>query len=431
MKLDNNFLENIRSIHFIGVGGIGVSAIARMMLAEGKRVSGSDASDSLVMRELKKLGVAIYERHSASNLALDTDLVVYTTAIAENNSELKKAKEFEIPIMTYPEMLGLVSGGKYTVAISGTHGKTTTTAMVAKILIDAKFSPTVIVGSLLKKEKSNFVAGKSDLFICEACEYRRAFLNLAPRILVITNIEEDHLDYYKDLPDIQSAFSELAGKLRKDDFLVCNSGDKNLKLITGKTRAKIIDYSKMSANFKLKIPGAHNAENARAALAVADILGVKKREAIKALEGFSGVWRRFEYKGRTKSGVLIYDDYAHHPTEIRAALKGARGKFKNKKIFCVFQPHLYSRTKSLFADFAKSFNDADAVIIADIYAAREKDSGEIHSRDLVAKMNHPDARHIKSFSNIKNFLKKNAKKGDVIITMGAGDIFKIGESMLE
>ncbi len=431
----DNFPKKVRNVHFIGIGGIGVSAIARMMLAEGKRVSGSDASDSLVSRELKKLGVKIYEGHNAKNIAGcrvsgKADLVVHTTAIAEDNPELKKARELKIPILSYPEALGLVSKDKYTVAVSGTHGKTTVTAILAEILTGAKLSPSVIVGSLLKKEKSNFIAGKGDLFVCEACEYKRAFLNLTPKILVVTNIDKDHLDYYKDLKDIQSAFSELAGKLAKEDFLVCNPNGENLKPIVKKTKAKIIDCSKIPVNFKLKVPGAHNVENARLALATAAILGVEKREAAKTLERFSGVWRRFEYKGKTKNGALIYDDYAHHPTEIKAALKGAREFFGDKKICVVFQPHLYSRTKSLLGDFAKSFGDADAVIVADIYAAREKDSGEIHSRDLVAKMRHPNAFHMKSFGQIEKFLKNKVKGGDVVITMGAGDIFKVGENML-
>ena len=430
-------LSKVKKIHFIGIGGIGVSAIARMMLAEGKQVSGSDASDSLILRELKKLGAKIREGHNGRSLASTIDLVVYTTAITKDNPELKKAEKMRIPTMTYPEMLGLVSRDKYTVAVSGTHGKTTTTAMIAKILMDANLNPTVVVGSLLKKENSNFIAGKSNLFVCEACEYKRAFLNLAPKILIVTNIEEDHLDYYKDLRDIQDAFSELAGKLSKNDFLVCNPNDKNLKPIILKTKAKIIDYSKtclpagrFRANFKLKIPGAHNIENAQAALAAAKILKIKKREAIKALEQFPGVWRRFEYKGRSRKGVLIYDDYAHHPTEIRAALKGAREFFGGKKFYAVFQPHLYSRTKSLLGDFAKSFGDADVVIIADIYAAREKDSGEIHSKDLVAKMKHLNARHASSFKEIEKFLKNNIKGGDVVITMGAGDVFKVGERLI-
>jgi len=463
--LDNNFLKSIRKVHFIGIGGIGVSAIARMMLMEGKQVSGSDMSDSLITRELKKItplngiGAKIYKGHSAPNLAWGTDLVVYTTAIAKDNPELKQAKKMKIPTMTYSQMLGLVSRDKYTIAVAGTHGKTTTTAMIAKILIDAKLNPSVIVGSLLKKEKSNFIAGKSELFVCEACEYNRAFLDLTPKNLVITNIEEDHLDYYKDLRDIQNAFSELAGKLGEDDHLICNLNDKNLKPIIKKTKARIIDYSKLClASGELKIPGAHNIENGKAALGVAKILKIKKGVATKSLGNFSGVWRRFEYKGRSGNGVLIYDDYAHHPTEVKAMLKGARDFFDNQpevlfparakrrgkvfgnktsglislncKIFCVFQPHLYSRTKFLMDDFGKSFGDADEVVIADIYAAREKNDKKVHAKDLVEKIRNTNARHIKSFGEIKKFLKKNTKKGDAIITMGAGDIFKVGESMI-
>ena len=273
----NDFLKKVRNIHFIGVGGVGVSAIARMMLAEGKRVSGSDASDSLISRELKKLAppggikARIYKGHSGKNVrhsvANKLDLVVHTTAIAKNNPELLAAKKMKIPVLKYSQALGLVSKDKYTVAVSGTHGKTTTTAMIAKILIDAKLSPSVIVGSLLKKENSNFIPGKSGLFVCEACEYNRAFLDLSPNILVITNIEEDHLDYYKNIRDIQSAFSELAGSLEKGDYLVCDPNDKNLQPVVKKTRARIIDYSKIRlAPGNLKVFGAHNLKNGKMAL---------------------------------------------------------------------------------------------------------------------------------------------------------------------
>ncbi len=447
MKSDNSFLKNVRNIHFVGIGGIGVSAIARMMIFEGKRVSGSDVSDSLITRELKKLGAKIYMGHGTDNLAKDIDLVVYTTAVAKDNPELEKAKKLKIPALTYSQTLGAVSKGKYTVAVSGTHGKTTTTAMIAKILIDAKLAPTIIVGSLLKKENSNFIAAKGgprhgraakgDLFVCEACEYNRAFLDLSPKILVITNIEEDHLDYYKDLRDIQNAFAELAGKLGKDGFLVCNPNDKNLKPIVkklarlGRDATKIIDYSKIRLSADaLKVPGEHNIKNGKAALGVAKILKIKNEAAIKSLSSFPGVWRRFEYKGKTKNGVAVYDDYAHHPTEIKATLKAACGRFGDKKIFCVFQPHLFSRTRLLMDDFAESFGDADEVIVANIYAARERDDGSVNGRDLAERIKNVSARHIGSFKEIKKFLKKNARRGDVIITMGAGDIFKVGESML-
>lgn len=441
--MDNNFLKRIKKVHFIGIGGIGVSAIARMMLMKGKKVSGSDHSFSIITDELKKLGAKISKGHKAQNvrhsMSNKMDLLVYTMAIPKNNPELRKAKKLKIPTLSYPEILGLISKDKYTIAVSGCHGKTTTTAMIGKIFREAKLEPTVIVGSLFKDSKSNFVAGKSKYLICEACEYKKAFLQLNPRIIVITNIDNDHLDYYKNLRNIQNAFSEFVAELGKAGFLICNKKDKNLKPVIKKAKCKIIDYSKIKPNIKLKIPGIHNLENAKAALAVAEILKIKKERAIKSLKNFSGTWRRFEYKGRTKKGVLIYDDYAHHPTEIRATLKTAKNiqytkyKILNTKLWCVFQPHLFSRTRLLLNDFAKSFNNADFVIIADIYAAREKNDKKIHAKDLVEKIKkyNKNVSYIKKFNEIEKFLKKNTKKGDIIITIGAGDIFKVGENLLK
>lgn len=433
MRIDLS--NNIKNIHFIGIGGIGVSAIAKMMKREGKLVSGSDLHDSAILADLRKAGMDIKIGHNATNLSDHTDLVVYTTAISPNNSEIKKAKKMGVPTISYPEMLGMVSGEKYTIAVSGTHGKTTTTAMIAKILADAKINPTVVVGSILKEGGSNFIFGQSKYFLTEACEYKRAFLNLSPKIIVITNIDKDHLDYYKDLRDIQNAFIAFVKKLGKDGYLVCDVKGKNMKPIVSvakKTGCKIIDYSKMVAKLDLKVPGEHNVNNAKAALATAQVLKVNKALAVKALGNFKGTWRRFEYKGSV-DGILIYDDYAHHPTEIQATLKGARDYFKGKKIWVVFQPHLYSRTKLLLAEFAESFNNADEVVIADIYAAREKKDKTIHAKDLVEeiKKQNKNAQYIHSFDKIKDFLLKNTKKGDVVITIGAGDIFKVGEALIK
>ena len=431
--MKNVDLIKIKKAHFVGIGGVGVSAIARMMLAEGKIVGGSDVSDSAIIDELRKLGANIFLGHSADNIADDVDLVVYTPAVTVDNPELKKATELGIPMLSYPEMLGLISKDKYTIAVSGAHGKTTTTAMIAKILIDAKKDPTVIVGSLLKDHKSNFVAGKSGYFVVEACEYKKSFLNLNPKIIIITNIDNDHLDYYGNLENIKKAFGEFAAKLPEDGYLICDPNDKNLKEIVENVKCKIIDYTKIDNNFNLKIPGEHNMKNAQAAMAAAEILGVDSKKAENSLKSFEGTRRRFEFKGETKNGVFVYDDYGHHPTEIKATLKGAREFFGGKKIWCVFQPHLYSRTKLLFDDFGKSFGDADEIILADIYAAREPKDEGINSKMLAEEItkNGGRARYMESFEKITDFLAENAKKGDVVITMGAGDIFKIGENLLK
>lgn len=429
-------LNKIQKIHFIGIGGIGISAIARMMLLEGKEVSGSDRELSSITEELSKLGAKIYEKQNYSNVPSDTDLVVYSIAVPEANPELKAVFDLSIPTMTYPEILGVISKDKYTIAVSGTHGKTTTTAMIAKVFIEAKKDPTVIVGSFLKEQKSNFIAGKSQYFIVEACEYRRSFLNLSPKILVITNIDNDHLDYYGDLAGVVKAFREFAERLSADDFLVCNASDKTVKQILSNLVCKIVDYSLVSedllSKLKLKIPGKHNIENAKAVLSVSGILGIDKDTAVSALNNFSGTWRRFEYKGKTATGAIVYDDYGHHPTEIKATLQGAREMFSDKNIKVVFQPHLYSRTKLLLADFAEAFSDSDEVIVAPIYAAREKSDASISSEILAEKicLNGVKAIALKDFDEIKEYLAESLKKDDILLTMGAGDIFKVGEDLL-
>lgn len=413
-------------VHFIGIGGIGVSAIARMMLGEGNPpvggVSGSDASPSPITAELTKLGAKIFVGQKAENISADCDLVIHTIAIPETNPELRRARELGIKTQTYPEFLGQLSREKFTIAVAGTHGKTTTTAMIAKILLDAGFDPTVIVGSLLKETQSNFIAGKSKYLVVEACEYRRSFLNLWPQILVITNIDNDHLDYYLDMSDIHKAFAELAAKVPADG-----------KVITAK------EYEQVPVDFKLKVPGAHNVQNAQAALAVATAVGIERSLAVKALEEFAGTWRRFEFKGKTPStslgagGVLVYDDYAHHPTAIRATLKAARELAGEKKVIVVFQPHLYSRTKHSFADFATSFGDANLVIVAPIYAAREPFDPSVDSEKLAEAINQQsqNAIYLANFTEMKQKILATAKADDLVFTMGAGDIYHLADDLLK
>ncbi|HBM45839.1 MAG: UDP-N-acetylmuramate-L-alanine ligase [Parcubacteria group bacterium GW2011_GWF2_38_76] len=429
-------LSKIKKVHFIGIGGIGVSAIARLMLIQGKEVTGSDRSSSPVTAILQKLGAKITFGHNEGCLEEDTDVVIYTIAIDEKNPEFVKAKRLEIKMLSYPEMLGVLSREKYTIAVSGTHGKTTTTAMIGKILLDTDKDPTIIVGSLMKGPMSNLVVGESNLFVVEACEYRRSFLNLSPKMVVITNIDNDHLDYYRDMDDIKSAFAELVSKLGPKDYLVCNKQDDRLWGIIKNAKCIIVDYSqnKLAEKLNLKVVGNHNIENAKAALSVAEILEIDPEGAGKALEGFAGTWRRFEYKGETKGGAMIYDDYAHHPTEIRATLQGARQFFKDKKIFVAFQPHLYSRTKLLLDDFAKSFDEVDVVLVPDIYAAREPVDHSISSEDLVREIlkNNPGKTvlYLKQLEDIENYLREEAGEGSVIITMGAGNISGVSDNLV-
>jgi len=419
--------EDIKKAHFVGIGGIGISAIAKMMLLQKKKVSGSDIAVNIANQRIKKLGGRVFIGHKKSNLNKDTDIVIYSPAIKSSNPELVKARELKIPTYSYPQALGLISKKKYTIALSGTHGKTTTTAMLAETMISAKKSPTVIIGSFLRKQKDNFVSGKSKYFVVEACEYKKSFLSINPDILVITNIDNDHLDYFKNLKNIQKTFGQLVKKIPQDGYIVCNPKDSKVKPVLKSAKAKIVDYTK-EKKLKLEVPGEHNIQNAQAVLAVSKIL---KINAEKSLKKYLGVWRRFEYKGKTKKGALIYDDYAHHPTEVQATIKAAREKFPKQKIFIIFQPHLYSRTKLLLNDFAQSFNQADQIIIPDIYAAREKNDKSIHAKDLVEEIKkyNPFVFYESDFKQIAQYLKQNTQRGDVIMTLGAGDVYEIEEKL--
>ncbi len=444
--------EKIKSAHFIGIGGIGISAIARMMFMNGKEVSGSDRSSSIITDELKKIGVHVSIGHNLDNIPQNCDMVIYTIAIPEDNPELLGAKKGKILTLTYPEILGLISKDKFTIAISGTHGKTTTTAMIGKMMVDAGLDPTVIVGSLMNSSttlttsdnRSNIIVGKSRYFVVEACEYKRSFLNLSPKIIIVTNIDDDHLDYYADLQGVQKGFSDFVSKLGPEDFLVTNLKDKNVLPILSQVRSKIIDYSLLgllgssTPKLKLRVIGGHNLENAKVALALAKILGIDQQLAINSLNSFSGTWRRFEYKGQTRSGVVVYDDYAHHPTEVRATLQGARDFFGDKKrIVTIFQPHLYSRTRSLLKDFGRSFSNTDELILLPIYAAREKEDLDISSdllADEIVKNIGTENGHLKKATVVKNkeeavSLVQASLHPDVIITMGAGDVTTISDTL--
>jgi UDP-N-acetylmuramate--alanine ligase len=447
MKLD---LSKIKNVHFIGIGGIGISAVARMMVHEGKNVTGQDMQEGEIVTELKKLGIPIKIGQSYENIPADADLIVYTIAIEYYDSELfKKLKSLEvglpkiISVRSYPQMLGEISKDKYTIAVSGTHGKTTTTAMIAKILGDSGNDPTMIVGSLVKNNdgsRTNFIAGKSNYLVVEACEYRRSFLNINPKILVITNIDNDHLDYYKDIEDIKNAFREIVMKVPSDGFVVCNPSNPNIADVIKDINAKVIDWQDyFDADLKLKIPGVHNKKDAAVAVATANILGISKVDSKKYLGEFPGTWKRFEFRGKLSQGILLYDDYAHHPTEIKATLEGFRELYSKNdgwRITIVFQPHLFSRTKLLLGAFAKSFGDADEVLILPIYFAREVDDGTISSEILANEiMKHTNnAKSFPSFEDLEKYMEVRLPymgKKDIIVTMGAGEASKVGDFLLK
>jgi UDP-N-acetylmuramate--alanine ligase len=434
LKID---LKKIRQIHFIGIGGIGVSAIARLALFEGRRVSGSDTADSAVIGELRKIGADIKIGQQFEDIPRAADLVIYSTAIrVADDGFYSRLKKLPIPSISYAEALGEISSDKFTIAVSGTHGKTTTTAMIAKILIDAGLDPTVIVGSLLKETGANFVAGKSNYLVVEVDEYQRKFLTVSPKILVVTNIDKDHLDYFKNLADIKSAFAELASKVPTDGAIITDFYGQNIGPLVKAARAPLFDYNSVDlSGLKLQFPGEHNLQNARAAIIAGGILGVSREKAIRSLNAFQGAWRRFEYKGKMKNGALLYDDYAHNPRKVRAALSGAREMFPGKKIIAVFQPHLFSRTKNLFSEFVTSFGNADELVLLPIFPAREPFdrtiSSEMLLRAIQKKYPLKNLRHIETFEKTVKYLKATAAENDIVILIGAGNLYQISENLVE
>jgi UDP-N-acetylmuramate--alanine ligase len=350
---------------------------------------------------------------------LDTDILIYSIAVSDSNPELVAAKAKGIPCMTYPEALGLLTQEYTTIAVCGTHGKTTTTAMVASMLKACGISPTVIVGSLLADKGTNFIQGDSEYLVVEACEYRRSFLNLHPTHILVTNIDEDHLDYFKDLDDIKSAFQSFVDKLPESGSLTTHD-DIDLVTKAVKNDADII-YRK---GIELSVLGEHNKRNAQVALMLAMSLGLDMAQAREGIKAFTGTWRRLEYRG-TQKGAILYDDYGHHPTEIMASLQALRERYASGKfkLIVVFQPHLYSRTKLLLDEFSQAFTLADIICVLPIYASREEDDGTISSEDLVEKTQ--NGIFMETFEEVKKYLDKNAHSGSVVLTIGAGDVYRL------
>ncbi|MGE5541253.1 MAG: UDP-N-acetylmuramate--L-alanine ligase [Bacillota bacterium] len=425
-------MDGVKKAYFIGIGGIGMSALAQLMADQGVQVSGSDREESPVTELLEKEGIAIAFGQRAENVPEDADLVVYSEAVWPDNPERVRAKDLGIKELSYFAALGEVSQGKKTIAVAGTHGKTTTTGMTASILLHLGLRPTAVVGSLLKDFGSNYVQGDSDLFVVEACEYKRDFLTLSPNVLVITNIEWDHTDYYRDLADVQSAFRELAEKVPADGAIIADATHPNIVPVLAGLSARIIDYRAGDETYELVLPGDFNQDNARAAVAAACFLmpTASMNDIRGALSSFRGTWRRFEYKGRTKAGAEVYDDYAHHPTAIKKTLAELKKRTRGK-LFVAFHPHLYSRTRDLLADFAGAFNDADGVFIAPIYAAREMDDGTVSSAKLAALVSEQGTpTEALSFDEIRQAFLTYPKEGDMIVTMGAGDIYKVADGIV-
>lgn len=454
-----NFGQPIH-IHFIGIGGISMSGLAEILLEEGFTISGSDAKESPLTDKLASEGVQISYPQSAANITSGIDAVVYTAAIHEDNPEFAAAKNTGLPMLSRAELLGQIMDNYVnSVAVAGTHGKTTTTSMLSQVLLAADSDPTISVGGILKAIHGNIRVGHSDVFLTEACEYTNSFLNFHPKYSLILNIEEDHLDFFKDLADIRHSFRRFAENTAEGGTIIINGAIADYEEIVKDLPVSVVTYGLTEAcdyypsditfdekgcatytamhqgraltSVKLNIPGMHNVSNSLAVIAAALSLKIELSTITSGISQFTGTDRRFELKGMYKDGVTVIDDYAHHPTEIAATLTAAQN-YPHKRIICVFQPHTYTRTKAFLKDFAKALSLADVIVLADIYAARETDTLGISSKNIEddLKALGKEAYYFPSFDEIENFLQKKCMNGDLLITMGAGDVVKIGEHLL-
>jgi UDP-N-acetylmuramate--alanine ligase len=457
---DENALQTLRPgahVHLVGIGGIGMSAIARVLLQKGYIVSGSDLRLSHITRELVALGGTVLQGHRVENVA-GADAVVLSSAVAEGNPEIVGAIERGIPVLKRGQALAWLMEDHYGIAVAGTHGKTTTSAMIGLLLENQNLDPTIIVGGIIPEIGANAKDGKGKYLVVEADEYDRAFLHLSPQLAVITSIEMDHPDCFADLGEMSQAFQDFLSNMPRGGIVIACGDDPQAVEVVGDLpdltvstyglhpenhwRAANLEQNALGGTdfvvaagaeqkgwFQLSIPGAHNVSNALAAIAVADHLGLDLVSVRDTLRRFQGVGRRFEIRGEFQ-GITVVDDYAHHPSEIRATLAGARRRYDGRRIWVVFQPHTYSRTKALLDDFASAFRDADQVVVTAIYPAREKDTLGMRAADLVQAMSHPPAVHVPDLSAAAVQVASHLVPGDVLITMGAGDVWRVGEEVL-
>lgn len=450
-----------RHIHMVGIGGIGMSGIAEILLLRGYTVSGSDRSKSETTDRLEELGATIFTGHNASNIE-GADVVVYTSAVkAEDNVETHEAMEQKIPVIKRSEMLAELMRMKYGIGIAGTHGKTTTTTMTGHVVQDGSFDPTIIVGGRVHSfDKTNAVVGKGDILLVEADEYDRTFLRLSPSMAVITNIEAEHLDIYKDLDDVKEAFIEFANKVPFYGAVIVCLDDANVRSILPKIDRRTISYGltpqaqirainieqtaldstftvlndeEVLGEVTVKSPGDHNIKNALAAISVGLELGISFENIKIGLQRFQGVFRRFQPKLNTDK-LIVIDDYAHHPTEVKASIEGARNGWKERRLIAVFQPHLYSRTLQMYREFGLSFFDAEVLVVTDVYPSREEPiegvTGKLIS-DTAKEYGHRDVHYVEDKTKLPEKLNDIVEDGDIVITMGAGDIYKYGEQFVE
>lgn len=450
-----------KRIHFIGIGGSGMSGLAGMLLDAGAIVSGSEPNRNAQTFELIRRGAQISPEQNGTLLSKQTDIVVRSAAIKDSNLEFHAAGAYGIRTMKYAEMLGAVMKERRGIAVAGTHGKSTTSAMISHALTQCGADPSFVIGGTVPQLGGGSHSGKSDLFVAEACEFDRSFLKLYPKVAIVTNIEEDHLDYYKDLKDIISAFRDFI-RLVPTDGVIIAGVDGNVREAASGSAARVescglessqkLDWmvrptgikngcptgevffnGKSLASLQLSIAGEHNLINATMALAACNAVGIDLTEAAAALGTFRGVDRRMSEVGRC-NGAIVVDDYGHHPTEIRATLKALQEKYQPKRLLCVFQPHQHSRTRFLLNDFAASFSDATEAIVPDIYFVRdsENERSQVSAADLVSRIqaNGHRAQHLAEFSQIVNYLRKELREGDVIVTMGAGNVWEIGRELV-
>lgn len=417
-----------------GIGGIGLSAYASLQNAAGHAVSGTDRSRSALLGDLERQGIAVGTDQSGALLPDGCDLLVYSEAIPPSAPERMRAAERGIPQRSYPQALGEMSKNHQVIAVCGTHGKSSTTGMAARLLLACGFDPTIVVGTKLPELGGrNWRAGKSDLFLLEACEYRRSFSFYSPRWVLLTNCDGDHFDYYRSAEDYRQAFVDFAGSLPPEGALITHLADPDCKAVAEEARKKTIDADAYPL-IALLAPGRHMQENARLALALADLLGIEKQDAESAVSGYAGSWRRLETKGTMKSGAIVIDDYAHHPKEIRASLDALRNAYADQRLICVFQPHTHDRTLKLYADFLGAFADCDLLIVAPVYEAR-KDIETARTdlprfvRDMAAGSN-VEAREGGSWGEIGKELHQSTGPGDVIVCMGAGDITNLATKLV-
>lgn len=447
-------------VHFIGIGGISMSGLAEILHDRGFKVSGSDMKSSPLTEHLESLGISVQVPQKRENIVPGIELCVYTAAISEDNPEFQEVKRQNIPMMTRAELLGrIMKNYKEAINVSGTHGKTTTTSMIGEILMEAQMDPTITVGGMMKDIGGNLRVGKSDVFLAEACEYTNSFLSFFPTIEVVLNIEEDHLDFFKDINDIRASFRKFIEKLPEDGILIFNKDIPHAEFfLENLPGRRIITFGHNDADYTvnfisydrfarpsftlfekgedrgkvtLGVTGEHNIYNSLSAIAVAREIGIPLDTIKKGLLKFTGTDRRFQLKGEV-NGFTIIDDYAHHPQEIAATIATAK-KYPHKKLWVAFQPHTYSRTLALMDDFAGALSQADEIILADIYAAREKNTVGVTSDDLRKLMlsQNTNVYYIPDFSSIEEFILSHLQEGDLLITMGAGDIVEVGEHLLE